>query len=199
MNAALGFKRLCVFCGSNRGVRPEYGVAARKLGVILAERGVAIVYGGGCVGLMGELANAALAAGGNVIGVIPKALAAKEIAHENLTELRVVGSMHERKATMAELADGFIALPGGFGTFEEFCEVVTWTQLGLHTKPCGLLNVAGYYDPLIRLFEHGITEGFIRTENAQLVIAEADIETLLSRMAGFRAPEVPKWIDWESS
>ena len=141
-------RRVCIFCGSSTGARPEYRAAAEEVAFQLAKRNVGIVFGGGCVGLMGVVADAALAQGAHVIGVIPSAMVARELAHRGLPDLRVVASMHERKALMANLSDAFIALPGGFGTFEEFCEVVTWTQLGLHRKPCGLLNVAGYYDPL---------------------------------------------------
>src|ERR1051326_7718022 len=148
-------QRICVFCGSSRGGNPVYAEAARRLGAALAERGIGLVYGGGQIGLMGIVADAVMAAGGEGIGGIPEALALKEVAHEGLTELRVVGSMHERKALMADLAHAFIAMPGGFGTFEEFCEIVTWAQLGMHTKPCGLLNVNGFYDPLLALFDLG--------------------------------------------
>ena len=156
----MNFRRICVFCGSNPGVNPAYKNAAAGLGRLLAERKIELVYGGGNIGLMGVLADAALEASGRVIGVIPESLMAKEVGHQGLTELRVVGSMHERKALMADLAEGFIALPGGYGTFEEFCEVVTWSQLGLHAKPCGVLNVEKYYDPLLALFDHAVKEGF---------------------------------------
>ncbi len=149
---------VCVFCGSSFGASPVYATAARALGSLLAARGSTLVYGGSRVGLMGAVADAALAAGGKVIGVIPQSLVLKEVAHSGLTELRVVDSMHERKAMMADLSGGFIALPRGFGTFEEFCEVLTWAQLGLHRKPCALLNVNGYFDDLLRLFDHGVEE-----------------------------------------
>ncbi len=148
--------RISIFCGSSNGTRPEYLQVARRTGSLLADRGIGLVYGGANVGLMGAVADAALAKGGYVIGVIPRALVEKEVAHKHLTDLRVVGSMHERKATMAELSDAFIALPGGFGTMEEFVEVLTWSQLGLHAKPCGLLNVSGYYDPLLAFFRHAV-------------------------------------------
>ena len=177
-------RRVCIFCGSSTGVRPEYRAAAEEIAIRLARRGIGIVYGGGCVGLMGVVADTALAHGGHVIGVIPSAMVTREIAHRGLPDLRVVASMHERKALMASLSDAFIALPGGFGTFEEFCEVVTWTQLGLHRKPCALLNVAGYYDPLVSLFDRAVTDGFIRPENRQIVVADSDPEALLERLVG---------------
>jgi len=158
-------KRICVFCGSSPGIRPAYAAVATQLAGSLAAHGLTIVYGGGNLGLMGILADAALQAGGQVIGVIPRALASKERAHHGLTELRVVGSMHERKALMAELSDGFIAMPGGYGTFEEFCEILTWTQLGLQQKPCGLLNVEGFYDHLLNLFDHAVAEQFVKPDH----------------------------------
>jgi uncharacterized protein (TIGR00730 family) len=187
-------RRICVFCGSNAGAKPEYGEAARDLGRVLVDRGLALVYGGGKVGLMGILADAVLAGGGEVVGVIPEALMAREVGHAGLTELHVVASMHERKALMADLADGFIALPGGFGTFEEFCEVLTWSQLGFHPKPCGLLNVAGYYDPLLALFDRAVAEGFVPPPHRALVMEETDPARLLDRFAGFRPPSTDKWI-----
>ena len=176
-------RRVCIFCGSSTGVRPEYRAAAESLATHLARRRVDVVFGGGHVGLMGVVADTTLAHGGHVIGVIPSALVAREIAHHGLPDLRIVSSMHERKALMANLSDAFIALPGGFGTFEEFCEVVTWTQLGLHRKPCGLLNVAGYYDPLVALFDRAVADGFIRAENRGIVVTEADPETLIDRLS----------------
>jgi uncharacterized protein (TIGR00730 family) len=188
-------KRICVFCGSSRGARPEYLEAARGLGRLLAKRGSALVYGGGNVGLMGELADACLEAGSEVIGVIPEALVGWEVAHGGLTDLRVVSSMHERKALMAELADAFVALPGGFGTFEELCEVLTWSQLGLHTKPIGLLNVAGYYDPLLALFDHAVQERFLRPQHRDLVLHDEDPERLLERLREWSAPPLHKWIE----
>jgi uncharacterized protein (TIGR00730 family) len=163
-------------------MRREYREAAEAIAIQLARRRVDIVFGGGCVGLMGVVADTALAHGGHVIGVIPSAMVAREIAHRGLPDLRIVSSMHERKALMASLSDAFIALPGGFGTFEEFCEVVTWTQLGLHRKPCGLLNVAGYYDPLVALFDRAVSDGFIRTENRGIVVTESDPEALIDRL-----------------
>jgi len=152
------------------------------------------VYGGGNVGLMGEVADAALAQGGRVIGVIPEALVAWEVGHTGLTDLRVVGSMHERKALMADLADGFVALPGGFGTIEEYCEILTWAQLGLHGKPCGILNVDGYFDPLLAQFDRAFAEGFARASNRQLILVEPTIDALLTRMADYRSPVEKKWI-----
>jgi len=174
--------RLCVFCGSQKGDDPRYAQAAVDLGKLLAERGIGIVYGGGRVGLMGILADAALAAGGEVIGVIPQSLAEREVAHSGLSELHVVGSMHDRKALMGEFAEGFIGLPGGFGTLEEFCEVITWSQLGIHRKPCGLLNVAGYFDNLIAMFDYAVAQGFISQANREIVIEAQAIETLVDRM-----------------
>ncbi|WP_323001442.1 TIGR00730 family Rossman fold protein [Denitromonas sp.] len=182
------FKRLCVFCGARHGKRPEYTAAAQALGRTLAERGIALVYGGGNVGLMGVVADACMAAGGSVIGVIPQALDEWEVGHRGLTRLEVVDSMHTRKARMAELSDGFIALPGGLGTFEELFEVLTWAQLGFHGKPIGLLDVTGYYAPLAQMLQNGVAEGFMKPENAELLLREHDIDTLLAAMARYRAP-----------
>ena len=171
-----------------------YRQAAEGLAREMAARGIGLVFGGGCVGLMGVVADAILSAGGHAIGVIPEALVAREVAHRGLPDLRIVASMHERKALMAELSDAFVALPGGFGTFEEFCEVVTWTQLGLHRKRCGLLNVEGFYDPLLALVERAIAEGFIRPDNRSILLADQDAARLLDRLA--EPPPVlgPKWI-----
>ena len=188
-------RRRCVFCGSSRGNNSAHFAAAQNLGRELAQRGVGLVYGGGHVGLMGALADAALAAGGHVIGVIPESLLAKEVGHRGLPDLRVVKTMHERKALMAELSDGFIALPGGFGTFEEFFEVLTWSQLGLHAKPCGVLNIAGFFTPLLQLIDHAVAEGFIRPAHRELVLADDSLERLLERMKQFKPPTVHKWID----
>jgi len=179
-------KRICVFCGSSVGGRPRYAAAARELGCALAKRGLGIVFGGGKVGLMGVLADAALAAGGEAIGVIPEALVAREIAHNGLTKLHVVLSMHERKTLMADLADAFIALPGGYGTFEEFFEAVTWAQLGIHRKPCGLLNVDAYYDALLNLLDRAVSDSFIRGVNRSLVLDAPDVPTLLAKLETFR-------------
>lgn len=164
----MSLRRVCVFCGSSNGNRDDYRTSTTMLATELVRRGVGLVYGGACVGLMGLLADEVIAGGGEVIGVIPKAMCDREIAHPGLTDLRVVESMHERKATMAGLADAFIALPGGFGTFEEFCEAVTWTQLGLHRKRCGLLNVGGFYDPLLALFDRAVADGFLKPQNRRL-------------------------------
>ncbi|MEW6730100.1 MAG: TIGR00730 family Rossman fold protein [Acidobacteriota bacterium] len=188
-------KRVAVFCGSSKGARTAYIDAARQMGTILAQRQLVLVYGGGGIGLMGEVADAVLAAGGDVIGVIPAALAAKELAHTSVKDLRVVSSMHERKALMAELADAFIALPGGFGTFEEFCEVLTWSQLGLHRKACGLLNVEGYYDPLLTLFDQSVKELFVRPMHRAIVLEERDPQRLLDLLEQYQPPLLDKWID----
>jgi uncharacterized protein (TIGR00730 family) len=185
---------LCVFCGSSAGRRPAYRAAAEELGASLARRGIRLVYGGGKVGLMGAVADAALAAGGEVVGVIPQHLMDWEVGHLGLTELEIVGSMHERKARMADLSDAFVALPGGFGTLEEFCEVLTWSQLGLHPKPCGLLNVEGFYDPLLQLFEYGVAEGFILAAHRHLVLAEVSVERLLARLEAYEPALTPKFI-----
>ncbi len=188
-------RRVCVYCGSNSGSRPDYSQTAREMGTALVRRGIELVYGGGRVGLMGVIADAVLAAGGKVIGVIPQDLVAREVAHRGLTELRVVGSMHERKASMVELSDAFIALPGGFGTMEEFCEVLTWVQLGLHRKPHGLLNVAGFYDPLLAFFDHAVAEAFVRPAHRSLVVAHTQPEGLLDLLTTVEPPHLDKWID----
>ncbi len=187
-------KYVCVFCGSSMGLRPAYKLAAQAMGETLAGRGIGLVYGGGNVGLMGVVADATLAAGGEVIGVIPEFLVAKEIAHTGLTKLHVVSSMHERKALMAELSDAFVALPGGYGTLEEFCEILTWSQLGLHHKPQGLLNIEGYYQPLLRLFDQAVTEQFLKPQLRSLVLEAPDPEQLLDLMANYRPQTVDKWI-----
>ncbi len=192
-------KRVCVFCGSSSGANGRYAEAARQVGRALARRGVGLVYGGGSVGLMGIVADAALEAGGEVIGVIPRALQLRELAHDRLTELRVVGSMHERKALMAELSEGFVALPGGMGTLEELSEVLTWAQLGLHARPCGLLDVEGYYRPLIAFFDHAVAEGFIRPEHRRILHVAADPDALLEQFLAYRPPAVRRWVDPASS
>ena len=176
-------KRLCVFCGANAGTRAEYGVAARELAAALARRGLGLVYGGGNVGMMGMLADAMLIAGGEVIGVIPQHLVAREVAHRGVTRLHVVDDMHQRKAMMNELSDAFVALPGGFGTLEEFFEILTWSQLGIHRKPSGLLNVCGFYDDLLAMLDHAVTEGFLLPANRELVIADTDAAALVQRLA----------------
>jgi len=192
-------KRVCVFAGSSAGSRDEYQDAARALGRTLAERGIGLVYGGARVGLMGIIADATLTAGGQAIGVIPAALVAREIAHEGLTELRIVSSMHERKALMADLSDAFIAVPGGWGTLEEFFEVLTWAQLGLHRKPCGLLNVLGYFDGLLSFLEHAVGERFLRREYASMIAVAASPAALLDRLGSYAPPSVEKWIDRAST
>jgi len=186
---------LCVFCGSNPGASLAYAEAAARLGRTLAGRGLNLVYGGGRVGLMGVVADAALAAGGTVTGVIPEALATRELAHAALSDLQVVGSMHERKARMSELADGFIALPGGIGTLEEWFEVWTWSQLGFQPKPCGLLNVAGYYDHLLAFLDHMTAERFLTDVHRAMAVVDDDPERLLDRLAAWQPPRARKWID----
>jgi len=186
---------VCVFCGSNHGGRPAYDGAARELGQVLARRGLRLVYGGGHVGLMGTLASAALAAGGQVTGVITGALEDRELAHPGVADMRVVGSLAERKALMAELADAFIALPGGYGTLDELFEVLVWAQFHTHAKPCGLLNVAGYYDPLVAWLDAAARERFVRAEHRTMVLVADDAEALLEQFAGYVAPVVEKWIE----
>ena len=188
-------KKVCVFCGSSRGNNPAYLAAAQQVGELLARRGLTLVYGGGNVGLMGAVADAALDAGGAVIGVIPESLVRWEVAHRELTELQVVDTMHARKARMADLADGFLALPGGFGTLDEFCEILTWAQLGLHAKPCGLLNVAGFYDALLAQLDRTVADGLLRPEHRALVLDDTDPERLLERMRDHLGRPMPKWID----
>ena len=185
-------KRVCVFCGSNAGLRPEYGIAAQELAIALARRGLGLVYGGGNVGLMGVLADSMLQAGGEVIGVIPQSLVAREVAHHGVSELRVVETMHQRKALMCELSDAFIALPGGFGTLDEFFEILTWSQLGIHGKPSGLLNVSGYYDSLLAMLDHAVTERFLRPAHRELVIADTDADSLVQRLVSFSPVQTGK-------
>jgi len=192
-------QRICVFCGSSPGLNQGYANAARALGRELAGRGLDLVYGGGSVGLMGVLADAVLAEGGRVFGVIPRQLATEELAHRGLTSLKIVSSMHERKACMAELADAFIALPGGYGTFEELFEAITWSQLGIHRKPVGLLNTARYFDPLVLMIERAIEEGFIVPENRHLVVVSESPRELLEKLSQHRLPPVPRIISAEES
>jgi uncharacterized protein (TIGR00730 family) len=187
-------KRVCVYCGSSVGNQPIYRDMAEAMGALLARRGIGLVYGGGNVGLMGIVADAALAGGGEVIGVIPHALANREIAHAGVTDLRVVDSMHTRKALMADLSDAFIAMPGGVGTFEEFFEAVTWTQLGVHRKPCGLLNAGAFYSPLAAFIDQAVTEGFIKPIHRAMIVVDDDPERLLDSLATIELPDVPKWI-----
>ena len=186
--------RICVFCGSKTGNSPLFLEAATELGRFLAERGLDLVYGGASIGLMGAVADSVMAGGGRVVGVIPEAMASKEVAHEGLTEMHVVSSMHERKSMMARLADAFVALPGGFGSFEELLEMITWAQLGIHRKPVGILNVSGYYDPLIQLFEGAIEAGFIKPSNRKLFVIEQEADRLLQTLLAHRLPEVKRWI-----
>lgn len=187
-------KSVCVFCGSRPGQNPQYGEAAQLLGKSIAERGWRLIYGGGSIGLMGVVANAALAAGGEVVGVIPKFLATRELLHTGLTDLKIVPSMHVRKSTMEELADGFIGLPGGLGTIEELFEIMTWAQLGLHRKPIGLLNSLGYFDPLLQLVDAGIGEGFVSADHRKLILVERDVPTLLEQLPKHVTPPVHRWL-----
>lgn len=188
-------RRLAVFCGSNPGARPEYVDGARALGRLLCERGIGVVYGGSSVGLMDAVAEAVLDDLGEIIGVIPRMLVEREVAHKGLTDLRIVGSMHERKALIAELSDGFVALPGGIGTLEEFFEIWTWAQLGMHDKPCGLLNIAGYFDPLLSFLDRAVDERFVRDVHRSMVIVESDPRALLARFEAYEPPRVVKWIN----
>jgi len=185
-------RRVCVFCGSSPGGSPAYGAAARDLGALLARRGIGLVYGGGSVGMMGQIADAAFSAGGEVIGVIPRDLHARDVAFTGLSDLRVVGSMHERKSLMAELSDAFIALPGGIGTLEEFLEVLTWAQLGLHRKPCGLLDVGGHHAPLTRLLDHLVEQGFLAPEHRAMILLDDRAGSLLERFGNYEAPTADK-------
>jgi uncharacterized protein (TIGR00730 family) len=192
-------RRVCVYAGSNVGADPAYAEGARALATTLAERGIGLVYGGGNVGLMGVLADTAMAAGGEVIGVMPAALIEREIGHRGITELREVGSMHERKAQMADLSDAFVAVPGGIGTLEELIEVYTWSQLGLHRKACGLLNVNGYYDALADFLDHAVEEAFLKPEHRGILTVASDPAELLDRLAAFEPPTVGKWLEREQS
>jgi len=187
-------KRVCVFCGSSLGRRTAYARAARSLGEAMAGRGLGLVYGGSSIGLMGVLADSVLERGGEVLGVLPRALARREIAHRRLTRLEVVTTMHARKARMAALADAFVALPGGLGTLEELAEVLTWGYLGIHRKPLALLDVAGYWGPLIALLDHAVEEGFLRPEHRQLVLVERRPARLLERLGRHRVPDAPRWL-----
>ena len=191
-------RRICVFCGSSPGARPAYAEATAEVARLLAGEGIGVVYGGGHVGLMGVLADTAMATGGEVIGVMPQALVDREIGHTEISELRVVGSMHERKALMADLSDAFIALPGGAGTLEELFEVYTWAQLGLHDKPCGLLDVEDYFSGLVGFLDHAVDERFLREEHRAMLIVEREPRALIERLAEFEPRAVtPKWIDRE--
>jgi uncharacterized protein (TIGR00730 family) len=192
-------KRVCIFCGSSPGHNPIYLDAARRVGRLLAERGLELVYGGAHVGLMGAVADAALAAGGHVIGVIPQSMVDREIAHTGLPDLRIVATMHERKAMMENLSDAFLALPGGMGTLEEVCEIYTWGQLGLHAKPCGLLNVDGYYDPLLRLLDNAVESGFLGAAHREAVLAHDNPATILDRFARYRPAFTSKWVSRDAT
>src|SRR2546427_2857793 len=182
-------KRLCVFCGTNAGARPEYAAAARRLGELLAAEGIELVYGGASVGIMGELADAVQEGGGHVTGIIPQQLIQKEAAHRGIQDLIVVASMHQRKSQMADLSDGFIALPGGIGTLEGFFELLTWGQLGIHAKPCGILNIAGYFDALIGFLDHAVAEGFLTDAHRRTIMVESDPRTLLERPRAYSPPD----------
>jgi uncharacterized protein (TIGR00730 family) len=186
-------RRICVYLGSSPGSRPDYTAAAERLAAVLAGRGLGLVYGGAHVGTMGVIADAVMAAGGEVIGVIPRALQDKEVAHRSLTELHVVGSMHERKLLMMDLSDGFVCLPGGTGTLEELFETFTWLQLGIHAKPIGLLDVAGYWSGLVGFLDHAVAEGFVRREHADLLLVDDDPGRLLDRFATWEPPTLSKW------
>ena len=192
-------KNICVYCGSNPGRLPEYRGAARLLGYEMADRGLGLVYGGASIGVMGAVADAVLERGGQAIGVIPYSLATKEVSHDGLDELIVVDSMHERKAKMAELSDGFVALPGGWGTIEEIFEMLTWAQLGFHEKPCGLLNVASYYDPLFTFLENAIEQQFVKEAYRPMIMMDEAPAALLDRFDEYRAPKVKKWIGPEET
>lgn len=187
-------RRVCVYCGANRGRDPAYAEAARAMGRALAQRGIELVTGGGRVGLMGVIADATLEAGGRVTGVIPQALMNKELGHAGLSELIVTASMHERKAKMAELSDGFVAMPGGLGTYEELFEIWTWAQLGWHHKPCGLLNAAGFYDKLVAFLDGASDAQFLKPEHRAMLVVDADPDRLLDRFAAYTPPVVTKWI-----
>jgi len=187
-------KRIAVFCGSSSGARPAYVAAARAFGRLLSERGIGVVYGGSNVGLMAALANEVLDNNGEIIGVIPRLLVEREVAHRELADLRIVESMHERKALMAELSDAFVALPGGIGTLEEFFEVWTWAQLGVHDKPCGLLNIAGYFDGLLSFVDRAVEEKFVRDAHRAMLIVEEEPRRLLERFDSYEPPRVKKWI-----
>jgi uncharacterized protein (TIGR00730 family) len=192
--ASFAVRSVCVFCGSSEGGRPAYAKAARGLGEEVATRGMRLVYGGGKVGLMGVVADAALRSGGEVIGVMPEALLEKEIGHRSLTDLKVVSSMHERKALMAELAGGFVALPGGYGTLEEFLEVLSWAQLSYHEKPCALLDVEGFFGSLLHLFDRAVEEGFVHPDHRALVLSDTDPRALLDAMVAYEPPTTKKWV-----
>jgi uncharacterized protein (TIGR00730 family) len=187
-------QRICVFCGSSPGIKQDYAVGARELGLVLAKQNIDLVYGGGHVGLMGIVADAAMSAGAKAIGVIPRCLADKEVAHQGLTELRVVQTMHERKAQMSELSDGFIAMPGGFGTLEELFEVITWAQLGIHKKPFGLFNIAGFFDKLIEFLDFQVEQGFVQPQHREMIIVSDEAEQLVELLSSFQPVAQEKWM-----
>ena len=188
--------RICVFCGSSVGARPAYAAAAKELGELMAKRSIGLVFGGGCIGLMGTIADAVLNNGGEAIGVIPDGLMQREIGHRGVTRLHVVETMHQRKALMADLSDAFIAMPGGYGTLEEFAEIVTWSQLGIQIKPCALLNIEGYWDGLLSFVDHAVNEDFVRRENRDLIVVGATPEEVLDRIQSWKPPaHVEKWLD----
>ena len=189
-------KRICVYCGSSLGTRPAYQKAAQRLGELMAERGIGLVFGGGCIGLMGAIADAVLANGGEAIGVIPESLVRREIGHRGVTKLHVVETMHQRKKLMADLSDAFIALPGGYGTLEEICETVTWSQLGIQQKPCGLLNIESYWEGLLQFLDHATREQFIRAENRPLFLVASTPEQMLEELAAWKPPaHIERWLD----
>jgi len=188
--------KICVFCGSSVGARPTYAAAAKELGELMARRGIGLVFGGGCIGLMGTIADAVLNNGGEAIGVIPDGLMQREIGHSGVTRLHVVETMHQRKALMADLSDAFIAMPGGYGTLEEFAEIVTWSQLGIQIKPCALLNIEGYWDGLLNFVDHAVNEDFVRRENRDLIVVGATPEEVLDEIQSWKPPaHVEKWLD----
>jgi len=189
-------KRICVYCGSSVGARPAYKEAAQRLGELMAERGIGLVFGGGCIGLMGVIADAVLGKGGEAIGVIPQSLVRREIGHGGVTKLHVVETMHQRKALMADLSDAFIALPGGYGTLEEICETITWSQLGIQQKPCGLLNIENYWDGMLQFLDHAVEEEFVRPENRPLVLVASSPEGMLETLMDWAPPaHIEKWLD----
>ena len=187
-------KSICVFCGANTGAREEYISAAKLLAMELVSRKIELVFGGGKIGLMGVIADEAIRLGGKVIGIIPRALATREVAHDGVSELRIVESMHERKALMAEISDAFISLPGGIGTLEETFELLTWCQLGFHSKPCGLLNISGYYDKLVEFLDYSVLEKFFKQSHRDMLLVESNPKILLDRLAGYKVPKVEQWI-----
>ncbi|MBI1282459.1 MAG: TIGR00730 family Rossman fold protein [Anaerolineaceae bacterium] len=187
-------KQVCIFCGSYTGTQPMYAAAAHAMGMGLAQRGLGLVYGGGRVGLMGAVADGTLVGGGKVTGIIPQSLVDRELAHVGLSELHVVASMHQRKALMAEIADAFVAMPGGFGTLDELFEIITWAQLGFHNKPIALLNIGGYFDPLRTFIDHMVTEGFVKPEHRDAVLVKNEVDDLLDTLLTYQPPQLEKWI-----